>query len=184
MSFPNFMCCAEDAQHLEDRREIVLLQDAGADFLPTLDGSDHWKPDDLAVADTSVEETPFVFGGAASSWLSSEPVVFSDSNPDSILACDDEEGDAPLGEAEDTGGFLSASSDATFVQSSEQASGDDSNLTAEQEINEMIQSPTDPVGKVCSAPYSIQMRAAIVLQCISAIFAVPSPARDHGPTSC
>lgn len=148
MRFSNFMCCTEDAQHYEDRREIVLLQDAGADFLPTLDGSSHWKPDDLMVADAAVEEPQFVFGGAASSWLSSEPVVFSDSNPDSILACDDDEDDGAMGECDDNAGCLSASSVATIAHSSVPASGSQSNLNAEQEIDEMIQSPTDPVGKV------------------------------------
>jgi hypothetical protein len=147
MQFPNFVCCSEDV-HYEDPHEIVLLQEVGSELPQSLDGSSHWKTD-LGCTDATVEGVGFVFGGSASSWLSSDPVAFSDTNPDSILEDDgtgynDDSGDGGGG----GGGYGCAASDTTCARSSGHTDGCTSALTAEQEIEEMIQSATDPVGKV------------------------------------
>jgi hypothetical protein len=143
MRFSNFVCCSEDG-HCEDPQEIVLLQQVGSELPQSLDGSSHWKTD-LGCTDATVEGVSFVFGGSASSWLSSDPVAFSDTNPDSIL---EDDGTGYNDYSGDGGGYVCAASDTTCARSSGHTDGGTSALTAEQEIEEMIQSATDPVGKV------------------------------------
>jgi hypothetical protein len=135
------MCCSEEASY-EEPHEMELMQDINQDAIRSLDGSNHWRAEEPPVL-SEEEHAKFIFGGSASSWLSTEPIIFSDENPDSILVCDEDETSCnPV----DQDGCVS--SDQTSGESSFHRVESRDLLTAEEEIDAMIQSPTDPVGKV------------------------------------
>lgn len=139
--FSSFMCCSEEASY-EEPHEMELMQDINQDAIPSLDGSNHWRGEEPPVL-SEEEHVKFIFGGSASSWLSTEPIIFSDENPDSILACDEDETSSnPV----DQDGCVS--SDQTSGESNFHRVESRDLLTVEEEIDAMIQSPTDPVGKV------------------------------------
>lgn len=145
------MCCADDS--VEDAHEMELLKDVNGDALPNLDETIHWK-----VVDNSVHESPpahcehdpsdssFVFDGENPSWLIAEPFVYvaTGNLGESESAKEDMQDNSDDTHYYDDAGHVSSTSDLT--------SGDsiyvDSSRNAEREINVMIQSPTDPVGKV------------------------------------
>jgi len=138
--FKSFVCCGED--HLEDPHEMELLKEVPCGELRSLDDSNHWRPELVAVSSEGKEADPsdgqFEFGGEASSWLAVEPNVFSLSSRSE----DEQTGDESV--------HMSSSSDVTSGETAQQSSPHDSNESvAEAEINAMLESTTDPVGKVC-----------------------------------
>jgi hypothetical protein len=139
------MCCSEEASY-EEPHEMELMQEINHDAIPSLDGSNHWKAEEPPVFNGE-EQVKFIFGGSASSWLSAEPIIFSDDNPDSILACDEDETSSNAVDQD-----ACVSSDRTSGESSFRRVESGDQLTAEEEIDAMIQSPTDPVGKVGANP--------------------------------
>lgn len=146
--FSNLMCCGDDA--VEDAHEMELLKDVNGEALPNLDETIHWKVVDSSVQESATQhendasDSSFVFDGENPAWLISEPFVFVGSAHEKLT---DEELKEKSEEDEryyDDSGHISSTSDLT--------SGDSifvsSVSSAEYEINTMIQSPTDPVGKV------------------------------------
>ena len=151
-SFSSCMCCTgSDDHHFDDVHERDLLQD-DVEILAnsSMDGSSHWQVDGNA----PVEDVNFIFGGEASNWLCVEPTNFSDTCPDSILK--------PTNEMDASyDGLSSATSDITSKESSFPRGLNSSdalgNIIAEDEVNVMIQSTTDPVGKVNYNIHSIHI---------------------------
>lgn len=146
--FSNLMCCADDA--VEDAHEMELLKDVNTDSLPNLDETVHWKVADNSVNGSSTQcehdasDSSFVFDGENPTWLIAEPFVYP-AGAGGHVEVDD--GGVEMNEDThyyDDTGHISSTSDLT--------SGDSiyvsSSRNAEYEINTMIQSPTDPVGKV------------------------------------
>ena len=139
--FKSFACCGEE--HSEDPHEMELLKEVPCGELRSLDGSNHWKAELVAVSTEGKEADPsdgqFEFGGEASSWLAVEPNVFSLSSRSE----DEQTGDESV--------HMSSSSDVTSGETAQQSSPHDSSASAaETEINAMLESTTDPVGKVCN----------------------------------
>lgn len=142
----NLMCCSDEMY--EDPHEIELLKEVNHEAIPSLDGSNHWKADSSSLGGDSVVEVPFIFGGSASTWLCPESIQLSDANPDSILACDIENDGAVYDESV---GQPSASSESCEAKEPmDVTSSSAQSYSAELEIEAMIESPTDPVGKVSS----------------------------------
>ncbi len=138
--FKSFVCCEED--HSEDPHEMELLKEVPCGELRSLDDSNHWRAELVAVSSEGKEADPsdgqFEFGGEASSWLAVEPNVFSLSSRSE----DEQTGDESV--------HMSSSSDVTSGETAQQSSPHDLNKSvAEAEINAMLESTTDPVGKVC-----------------------------------
>lgn len=146
--FSNLMCCGDDA--VEDAHEMELLKDVNGDALTNLDETIHWKVVDSSVQDSSTQQehdasdSSFVFDGENPVWLISEPFVYIDADRDKLT----DEGQKEKSDEDeryyDDSGHISSTSDLT--------SGDSiyvsSSSSVEYELNAMIQSPTDPVGKV------------------------------------
>ena len=144
--FKSFACCGEE--HSEDPHEMELLKEVPCGELRSLDGSNHWKAELVAVSTEGKEADPsdgqFEFGGEASSWLAVEPNVFSLSSRSE----DEQTGDESV--------HMSSTSDVTSGETAQQSSPHDSSASAaETEINAMLESTTDPVGKVCNFFYPI-----------------------------
>ena len=164
--FKSFACCGEE--HLEDPHEMELLKEVPCDELRSLDGSNHWKAELVAVSTKGKEADPsdgqFEFGGEASSWLAVEPNVFSLSSRSE----DEQTGDESV--------HMSSSSDVTSGESAQQSSPHDSSASAaETEINAMLESTTDPVGKVChflcailTSEYNLLVYSCLYSSCDSA----------------
>lgn len=139
--FKSLMCCGEE--NVEDTHEMELLKEDPSSEIRSLDDSNHWQSEPIAGSFEDKEADPqdaqFEFGGEASAWLAVEPNIFvtpCESRSEDDLACDESV-------------HLSSSSDITSGESSQHLYAKNINLSsAEAEIRAMLQSPTDPVGKV------------------------------------
>ena len=159
------LICCNDSVDYKETNEIELLKDVVYDGLASMDDSNHWKMDNDTLIDSG-DDVKFIFGGSGSHWLGVEgEPIFDDYNPDSFLQCnvsddvvstrtgeneherdleyncEDYEDDNADNDEDLKVGF----SDITSRESSERNGVDAVTL-----IHAMIQSSTDPVGKVLS----------------------------------
>lgn len=141
--YKSLVCCGEE--NVEDPHEMELLKVDPSSEVHSMDDSNHWKTEPIAGGfdgkGPDAHDAHFEFGGEASAWLTVEPNVFV--TPCTSRSEDDLGGDESV--------QLSSSSDITSGESSQRHQGTKAIINAsaaEAEISAMLQSPTDPVGKV------------------------------------
>lgn len=140
--YKSLVCCAEE--HVEDPHEMELLKVDASSEVHSMDDSNHWKTEPIAGGSdgkgADAHDAHFEFGGEASAWLTVEPNIF-------VTPCTSRSEDELGG---DESVQLSSSSDITSGESSQRQHANKAinASTAEAEISAMLQSPTDPVGKV------------------------------------